>query len=293
MHFTTKTVGVVSVLLLAAGLGSTPAAAASSSFTCTGTFMSPETIPAGAYDALRVPAGSFCLIAGGSVHILAPVTLGDAAGILVVGGSFTVSGPLTVGRDAALGAPTNATPVHIQGPVTVEENGAFLLGTETPYGAIFAAIDGPVTGLDASTVQIHNTRVSGPVTISGGGGDNALVDAVSESFGYFGPNNFSDLEDNHILGPVTESGYRGVWGGVLRNVIAGPLTFSNNSEAPAIDEYDIGSNLIEGPATCSGNDPAPNLGASAGYLSIVRGPVGGSQAATCTGVPSGVSGPPV
>ena len=80
---------------------------------------------------------------------------------------------------------------------------------------------------------------------------------------------------------------------MLRNVIGGPLTFSNNSEAPNIDEYDIGSNAINGPATCNDNTPAPNLGASAGYLSNVLGPVRGNQANTCTGVPTGGSGPPV
>ncbi len=37
----------------------------------------------------------------------------------------------------------------------------------------------------------------------------------------------------------------GEWGGVRRNVIDRPLTFSYNSEARNIDEYDIGSNLMQ------------------------------------------------
>jgi hypothetical protein len=95
-----------------------------------------------------------------------------------------------------------------------------------------------------------------------------------------------------IAGPVWQTRYNGIWSGVLRNVMAG-LIFVNNSEAPVIDEYDIGSNLINGPAICSGNDPAPNLGMSAGAPSIVDGPTIGDQAATCTGVVGGRSGPPV
>lgn len=123
-----------------------------------------------------------------------------------------------------------------------------------------------------STVQVHNTSVSGPVKLLGGGGVNPII----------GPGvNFNDLEDDHIGGPVTETAYHGIWAGILRNVVGGPLTFSNNSEAPTIDEYDIGSNTVYGPLTCDGNDPAPNKGGSPGGPNTVYGPIRGDQGGTC------------
>ena len=83
---------------------------------------------------------------------------------------------------------------------------------------------------------------------------------------------------------MSVTGYLGVWAGIIRDNIYGWSTFSNNSEAPNIDEYDIGSLVVNGPATCSSNNPVPNMGTSPGGPSIVRGPIGGNQAATCTGV---------
>ena len=73
--------------------------------------------------------------------------------------------------------------------------------------------------------------------------------------------------------------------------MSGSLTFAFNSET-TIDEYDIGSDIIAGSAYCSGNNPAPNMGPSSGAPSIVDGVTFGDQAATCTGIPTGGSGPP-
>ena len=265
-------------------------AAPPSTFRCAGTFASPMIIPAGTYQALHMPAGSFCQITGpGLVRVTSRLRIGNGAGLLVVGGSLTVDGSVRVEPEAAFGVPTNLTPVRIGGSVRVLANGAFILGTETPGGPDFASIDGTVRGVDASTVQIHNTRVFGEVTMTGGGGLNAVVDEVT---GTSVDNNFNDLEDDQISGHVRVTRYDGVWAGILRDVISGPLSFTYNSEAPNIDEYDIGSDLIDGSARCSHNDPVPNTGASEGSPSIVHGPVLGDQALTCTGVAGGASGPP-
>jgi hypothetical protein len=155
----------------------------------------------------------------------------------------------------------------------------FVLGVETPGGPLFASIGGPVNASGASSVQIHNTTVSGPVTSTGGGADNALFDQLANQ-GF--PQNFNDLEDNHIGGPVTVTGYGGEWAGVIRDVISGPFTFTNNVQPPPQDEWDVGSLVVYGPATCSDNSPAPNVGESPGGPSTVHGPILGNQAATCT-----------
>jgi len=78
---------------------------------------------------------------------------------------------------------------------------------------------------------------------------------------------------------------------VIRTIMSGDLIFAHNSET-TVDEYDIGSDIISGSAYCDGNNPAPNMGSSAGAPSIVNGATFGDQAATCTGVPGGFTGPP-
>jgi hypothetical protein len=264
--------------------------AAPTSFTCEGTVtrLSPQDIPGGTYSSLVMPPGSLCGIVG-SVTVTGGLTVGAGAGLVVASGDLRVEGPVRVGQGGSFGDFYSAAPISIGGTLLVALNATVVIGLEAPYGPLHSFIAGGVRATDPSSTQIHNTLVGGPVDISGGGGRNPILDAAGIPYpGY----NFNDLEDNVILGPVRETGYDGISSSVLRNVMAG-LTFANNSEAPSIGEYDIGSNLIFGPATCSGNDPAPNLGPNPGAPSIVFGPTSGDQAATCTGVAGGVSGPPV
>jgi hypothetical protein len=147
--------------------------------------------------------------------------------------------------------------------LSVEPSAAVVIGQETPGGPLVSSISGPVRGTDASTVQIHNSSIGGPVNLQGGGGSNAILDALVGG-GY----NFNDLEDNVISGPVTINGYGGIWAGVIRNHIAGGLTFTNNTD---MDEFDIGSNVIAGNANCSLNNPAVNTGGSPGSPNTVAG----------------------
>lgn len=270
--------------------GASPAKAVPSGYTCTGTFTAPGFITSGTYSSLSMPSGSFCEVVG-TVTVSKPVTVGAGAALLMGAGSLGLSGPFTVGPGAVFADFSNALPVTIGGPVHVGTDGEFVLGVETPGGPTFASIGGPVGATGASSVQIHNTVIGGPVSLKGGGADNPIIQAFTGTTPF---NNFNDLEDNQIAGGVTETGYDGIWAGILRDVIDGPLTFTNNTEVAAyaptpVDEYDIGADLIQGPATCANNDPAPNMGHSAGSPSIVEGPVKGNQAATCTGVSTGVT----
>jgi hypothetical protein len=274
LRSTIAAVGIAAGSLTTIGVAPV-AAAGPSGYVCTGTLGSPGFIPTGTYSSLTMPAGSFCLV-GGDVTVTHPLTVGAGAGVLVVAGSLTTQGPTVVSAGGALGSLDNTTPVHLGGPVSVGLNGAFALGTETPFGPIVNSIAGPVTGNGESTVQIHNALIGGPVRLTGGGGDNAIVDAL----GGFGA--FNDLEDNNIGGPVSITGYQGIWTGVIRDVIHGPFTFSDNVQAQPQDEWDIGTDTIYGPATCNDNSPVPNTGVSAGGPSTVFGPIRGDQAATCT-----------
>jgi hypothetical protein len=279
---------VAAAVALSLFMAAPTAAAPPPGYTCTNTLASPGAIPAGTYAHLTMPSGSACEIDGpGSVTVLRPVSLGSGSALVVNGGSLTVRGGMTVGRKAAFGADFAAetAPVEIDGPVTVFSGGAFFLGTEVPYGPVFAKIGGPVFGFDASAVVVQNVRIGGPVTVLGGGGDNAIVDALG------GPgSNYTDFEDDQIHGSLTEIGYGGIWAGVIRSKIWGSFTFAHNVEA-VTDEYDIGSDVIFGSAYCDDNNPAPNLGVSSGAPSIVHGRTRGDQASTCTGVPGGGTGP--
>ena len=269
--------------------GASPAKAPPSGYTCTGTSLStPGVITTGTYSSLTMPSDTFCVVTG-TVTVAMPVSLGAGSALIMTSGSLSVSGPFTLSRGAVFADLSNSVPVTIGGSVRVGTDAEFVLGVETPYGSTFASIGGPVTATGASSVQIHNTVITGPVRLVGGGALNPIVQAFTGTSQY---NNFNDLEDNVIGGGVTETGYDGIWAGVLRDVIEGPFTFTNNNET-VTDEYDIGSDFIMGPATCANNTPVPNEGHSVGSPSVVLGPMRGNQAATCTGVTPGTSGPAV
>lgn len=300
MHVPIKLGGTSVAVVLSLLVAAPVAAAPPSTFTCTGTLSlvpGPPTIggaiPPGTYSHLVMPAGSACEVDGpGAVTVRDSVTLGDGAALAVTGGSLIVRGGIRVGHNALFAAdifgPSENAPVLIDGSVHVGRQGAFMLGQETPYGPVFATIDGQVTGENAAAVIIQNVRINGDVRIRGGGADNPVIVAFS------GPgNSYNDFEDDQIHGSISQTGYQGVWTGIIRSKIWGSLTFARNVEA-VTDQYDIGSNHIFGSAFCADNNPAPNTGAgSVGAPSIVLGRTRGDQASTCTGVPGGVTGPPV
>ncbi len=266
--------------------GAIPAAAAPSSITCSG---SPYgVIPAGTYRSLIMPPATLCLTEG-TVVVTRGVTLGTASGLAPDTGSLTIKGPLTVGTDAAFADfnPAAPAPITVDGPVTVQTNG--WIGTHGP------TIAGPVWATNPSGVQIFDTRIWGPVTINGGGGDNPVLDALGECYGTSAkpcqaPNyayNQDWLGSNQIFGPVRITNFDGPWQGIIGNVM-GPMIFSDNNN---ISGSAIGFNTIYGPAICSDNLPgAPNTGPDVSGPSVVHGPTLGNQRRTCTGVPGGTFG---
>jgi hypothetical protein len=228
------------------------------------------------------------------VTILSGITLQEGSGLFTGvtsnAADLKIVGDVLLQPDALFvaGLKNEKHPVNIIGQVTVMSGALFYLGTEKPGKPPFASIQGSVTAQDPSAVVIQNTTIGGPVSVLGGGATNAIVEALSHD----SPEaNYTDFEDDVIDGGITEVDYGGVWAGVIRTIMAGSLAFANNSET-TIDEYDIGSDIIAGSAYCADNTPPPNMGASAGSPSIIDGTTFGDQAATCTGVPTGETGPP-
>jgi hypothetical protein len=226
--------------------------------------------------------------------VLSGVTLQDGAGLFTGvtrnASTLKIVGSLTLSPDSLFVAALKSEkhPVNILGQVTVMSGALFYLGNEKPGKPPFATIQGSVEAQDPSAVVIQNTAIGGPVSVLGGGATNAIVEALSHDAP---ETNYTDFEDDQINGGITEVDYGGVWAGVIRSILNGSLAFANNSET-TIDEYDIGSDIISGSAYCAQNNPPPNMGASAGSPSIVDGNTFGDQAATCTGVPTGETGPP-
>jgi hypothetical protein len=243
-----------------------------------------------------MPHGSVCLMPGPApVTVLSGVTLQPNSALVTgiakgLSANVKIVGRLTLDQGAVFVAAlkNEKNPVNILGRVTVNSGAYFSLGTEVPGAPPFASILGGVEGRDPSAVIIQNTVIGGPASVSGGGAVNKIVEAFSHN----SPDtNYTDFEDDQIKGGVTEVGYGGVWGGVIRTIMNGSFVFAFNHQTK-IDEYDIGSNIIKGSAYCQGNKPAPNKGHSPGALSIVHGPTFGNQAKTCTGIPGGGTGPP-
>ncbi len=225
-----------------------------------------------------------------AVTLQAGAGLATGVGNLGSGADLKIVGDLVLNRDALfVAAQSNERhPVNILGRVTVKDGALLYLGTEKPRKPPFSFIQGSVKADEPSAVVIQNTAISGSVSVSGGGAVNAIVEALSHGAPQ---TNYTDFEDDQVKGNITEIGYGGVFGGVIRTILSGSLVFDNNKEA-VVDEYDIGSDIIGRSATCSDNVPAPNLGHSSGSPSIVGGATLGDQAATCTGVPGGGTGPP-
>jgi hypothetical protein len=211
------------------------------------------------FNGLSVPSGAQCQIVG-PVSVSGSLSIGQAAVVFVApSGSLNVGGRVTVAGQGVFADLQNSSPVRVGGPVFVANDAVFVAGTETPGGPIVNSFGGPVIGTQVSSVQIHNANIAGSVVLAGGGAVNPVI----------GPGvNFNDLEDNHIGGNVVETGYTGVWAGVIRNTIKGNLVFAKNSD---MDEFDIGSNTVAGNAVCVANNPAVNTGGSPGSPNTVAG----------------------
>lgn len=190
--------------------------------------------------------------------VFIPGTLGGVEAAGAASSTTLCSGNLTPGTYGSLVVPANQTcnlgvgPVIVHGGVQIEAGGTFILGFEG--GPATGTINGGVRALDAATVDIHDARINGGVSLQGG--DNASGSQCADPYGGLCAN---DLEDNSINGGATINGYDGFFLGFIRNHVNGTVVISNTTVP---DEIDVGSNVVNGDLLCSDNAPLENTGTS-------------------------------
>jgi len=243
-----------------------------------------STIPAGTYAQVTVT---------GVCHILGAVT-GPAVGpngtevitnCNVPGGPVNILGDLTVTPDGFLDAASCAPSVTVGGNVAVGSGGTLILGSE-PFLVIMPpvppfptlcpglvtsdSIGGNVSSDNALALIVHETAISGNVSLAGGGGgvnckpDLNLSVALDSKLGTEGPTPaYTDFEDNRIGGNVAITGLQGCWFGIFRNHVQKNVILTDNTfkDADAMEVTDnvVGRNLI-----CFGNNPTVHIGDSGG-----------------------------
>jgi hypothetical protein len=251
-------------------------------FVCAGTFDNPGFIPPGTFASLTMPPGAWCVVEAGPVTVTHPVTLGQGAGLTTIT-DLTITGPGVLGDSSSL---LYAGGLHIGGQVTVGPNAIFnpyfLPGpwrltldrgvTVEDHGGLFippeSTIKGPVTATNPSAINLVGSKVSGPVSLQGGGSPNGVLTSF---FGIPpGAYTWSVLQRNTITGPVTIHGYAGVTVIVEGNQIARGLTVTSNTQLVGNSNPEIASlappntfyvqgNTIGGSANCLNNGTATLL----------------------------------
>jgi hypothetical protein len=185
----------------------------------------------------------------------------------------TCSGMLAAGTYHKVVVPEGATclsdgPVTIRGGLRIEAGATFVLGSEeNPVST--GTINGGVVATNAASVQIHFATIRGGITVSGGSGPTG---------GPFGIT-WNAIEDNHIYGGATVTGYDGFWNGFIRNDVHGSVNFNNNTVADP-DGNEVVTNTIHGSLNCMGNSPPPQIGDSEGSVNHVT----GAKTGQCTAV---------
>ncbi|HEY7208431.1 MAG TPA: hypothetical protein VH416_09315 [Gaiellaceae bacterium] len=209
------------------------------------------------------PANTTCssgAIAGGTynnVTVTGSCTFADGAAI-------TINGSLTVANGAVLNdhALSTAT-VHVRGNVTVGKGGVVGLGSypEPPTpGHDSAFVDGSVIGNGAASLYLGGMTVRGNVIMNGGGD----------------PGRNLPIKDDTIGGNLIIQNWKGLWFGVIRDVVGGNVILTNNvaadpSTLPGSDSTEVVTNTIRGNLICTGNVPIAQVGDSEGAINTVSG----------------------
>lgn len=270
------TVGIGVAALLALMVGSSTAGAATSSLTCSGgdfgTF-TPELIQSGTYHSITVTG--FCEVASGA-------TITVRSGLTVAPGAFLVAAGAL---DNGMQHPDCNRTITISGGVHIDNGGSLILGDGEGSGCVpntQTTVNGGLTADAPLDLIVHGVTVNGGYS-SIGGGD-------GQPCNFAGLPTYTTLEDSHVNGGATISGYDACWLGFARDHINGGVTLRNNVlDDP--DAMEILSNTINGGLACSGNTAggvprATNQGDVGPGGSLVTEPntVHGAETGQCVGL---------
>jgi hypothetical protein len=236
------------------------------------------------------PASALASGAGGSFTCAGGVLAGGSYNSVVVtgqcqvvAGTVTVRGNLTIAPGGELLAAFDGNNVAVAGNVSVGTNGVLVLGCDShafpcldnPGGFASATIGGNLSATGALAEVVHDTAVSGNLTILGGGGG-VNCDPQSALFGFPA---YATFEQVTVGKNATITDWHSCWLGFFRNHVTGNMTFNNNVTADP-DGNEIQTNWIGGNLSCSGNSPQPQQGDSQGLPNIV----GGKALGQCSGL---------
>jgi len=218
-------------------------AAASGPYVCSGTLSSPGVL-AGKFG--NVEVSGFCAVNGGPATVYGDLTV-RAGGALVA--AFALNDVTGHGTSNLI----------VDGSLHIDRGGAMVLGC---LPTSFPCIDDPdpnnptlsshdrighdLTSYRPLGVVVHNTRIGGSVSETGGGGGfNCNPTGV---FAAFGSPVYSDYEDMDIVGGLSVDHLTSCWLGVARVHLGGGLRIVNDRlndpDAIEIIANNVGQNLV-------------------------------------------------
>jgi hypothetical protein len=243
-------------LMAAAGLGIvTPAVAPAASakpHVCKGTSKKPGVL-VGTY-ASGVVVKGFCTVSEGKAKVIGTLTVTKGSAFAAAFGlndkthkgtsSLTVTGNVIVnkGATAVLGCKVNPTGSGFPCIDDPNPSKPTLTSAETIKGSL---IENAPLG-----VVVHNSKIGGSWTETGGGG--GVNCTPTGPFQQFKSPVYSDLEDSTVGGNVTISSMKTCWVGLARVHVKGNAKFTNN-ELQDPDGIEIVSNHIDKNLACTGN----------------------------------------
>jgi hypothetical protein len=184
-------------------------------------------------------------------------------------GHVVIRGNLTIAPGAGFDATQwSSSTAAIGGNVTAGPGSIFALGCtgahpcsdglppDEQHGTTAPGADyvgGNVTLNQVYNAAMNGIRIGGNLTSKGGGA--GLIPQVDENSPFIP---FS-VKDDTIRGNVTVTGLRTVWFGVVRSIVGGNMTLTNNAGSDR-DANEVVGNTVGGNLSCSGNSPAAQYG---------------------------------
>jgi hypothetical protein len=228
----------------------TPAATtAAGPHICKGTQKKPGVLKGGTYPSGVIVKG-LCEVNAGRAHVDGTLVLDPHSVLLAAfanndrthhgASGLTVSGSVSVEKGATLVLGCN----HSSFPCFDDPNQSH------PTLDRAGRVSGSVIAMAPLGVLIHQGRIGGSITQTGGGG--GLKCVPEGAFHAFHSPVYSDLEDSTVHGSVTFSKLRSCWLGTARDKVGGALKFISDKLADP-DAVEILNNTVSGSLVCRSN----------------------------------------